>query len=53
MVDIKKAVVSCLLDTLAIILSEKKFKRAVRFNERKGRLFYSFLKVECLEMMPP
>jgi hypothetical protein len=64
MVDKNKTVVCCLLDTSAIMLSKKK-KRMRKMWSKKWYLkrnisrgahllneFYSFWKVECLEMMP-
>ena len=57
MVDKKKAVVCCLLATSAIMLSEKK-KRKVQLTictlqwTQGSPFFYSFWKVECLEMTP-
>jgi len=60
-VDKNKAVVCCLLATLAILLS-KKMKRKRKMWSKKwylkrniscnAHLFYSFWKAECLQMMP-
>jgi len=61
MVDKNKAVVGCLLATLAIMLSKKKKRKRKMWskkwyskkNIKQGSpLFYSFWKVECLEIMP-
>jgi len=62
--DKNKAVVFCLLATSAIMLPEKKkrkrkmcckkwyLKRNISFDAHLLKEFYSFWKVECLEMIP-
>jgi len=64
MVDKNKAFVCCLQATWAIMLSEKKKRKGKMWSKkwylkRNGSFdayllneFYSFWKVECLEMMP-
>ena len=61
LVDKIKAVVSCLLATSAIMLSEKKKRKRKMWSKKwylkrnisiDARLLNEFWKVECLEMMP-
>jgi hypothetical protein len=61
MVDKNKAVICCLLATSAIILSENKKRQRKMWSKKwylkrniscEASLFYTFWKVECLEMMP-